>query len=103
MSGSNKVSLDSADPKMEGTRLSVALSIGSALLDHVHPEYRAASQRISIRENTTVHDVVDLIGLSTQGSLLIVLNDSLVTRPQLNSQRMANGDELAFMSPIHAG
>jgi len=81
----------------------VALSIGSALLDHVNPEYRAASQQITIPDNTTVHDVLERIGLSSQGSLLIVLNDALVTRPQLGSQLVTSGDELSFMPPIHAG
>lgn len=82
---------------------SVALSIGSALLDQVDPAYRAASQHLSITGDTTVSDVIERIGLPTQASLLIVLNDTLVTRPNISTQLLTNGDNLSFMPPIHAG
>ncbi len=82
---------------------SVALSIGSALLDQVSPAYRAESQRINVEEDTSVAEVLIRIGLSTEQSLLIVLNDTLVTRPAINTQLLTDGDNLSFMPPIHAG
>lgn len=82
---------------------SVALSIGSALLDQVNPAFRAASQHLTITGDTTVSDVIQRIGLATEASLLIVLNDALVTRPDISTQLLTNGDNLSFMPPIHAG
>jgi len=100
---SNSDNTESSDSKNESATQSVALSIGSALLDQVKPEYRAASQHFSVTGDTTVADVLESIGLSSQASLLIVLNDSLVTRPDVSSRQVSNGDNLSFMAPMHAG
>jgi len=103
MNSSDNADLESAGSTKKNAAQSAALSIGSALLDQVKPEYRAASQHFALTDNTTVADVMESIGLSSQLSLLIVLNDSLVTRPNVSSQRVSNGDNLSLMPPIHAG
>lgn len=81
----------------------MALSIGSALLSRVNPTYSKASQQLDVTNDTTVADILNTVGLSQDTALLIVLNDTMVTRTILSTQRLANGDRLSLMPPIHAG
>jgi len=83
--------------------IDVALSIGSALLDSVDEPYRLESQTLSVESPISVEACMTQIGLSTDRSLLIVLNDTMVRRPDIGSRLLANGDRLALMPPIHAG
>lgn len=95
--------LNTLNSTTENATQSVALSIGSALLDQVNPAFRAESQHLSIEADTTVAQVLERIGFPSEQSLLIVLNDTLVTRPAISTQQLTHGDSLAFMPPIHAG
>lgn len=82
---------------------SVALSIGSALLSKVDAQYSASTQTLSLANITTVADVLDHIGLAQETVLLIILNDTMVPRTNVQTQPLTNGDSLSLMPPIHAG
>jgi len=81
----------------------VALTIGSALLSKVDARYSASNQTVSLDDVTTVADVLNHIGLSQETLLLIVLNDTMVPRTNVQTQSLSNGDSLSLMPPIHAG
>ncbi len=81
----------------------VALSIGSGLLSRITPAYQHESQTLPVEEDTTIAKLLDRIGLPQELALLIVLNDTLVVRTAVATQRLSNGDRLSLMPPIHAG
>ena len=81
----------------------ITLSIGSALLERINPAYRQSSQPLDVSEHTSVADILATLGLNQDTALMIVLNDTMVARTVLTTQRLTHGDRLALMPPIHAG
>lgn len=81
----------------------MALSIGSALLGRVKADYAFASQELSVDDKTSVANVLELLGLDPETALLIVLNETMVARTAIHTKRLADGDKLSLMPPIHAG
>jgi len=81
----------------------VTLTIGSALLNKVNAQFGVSTQTLSLAEITTVADVLEHIGLTQETVLLIILNENMVPRTDVQTQLLSVGDKLSLMPPIHAG
>lgn len=56
-----------------------------------------------IGHTSSVHDVMRELGIPADQRVLVILNGTMVSRPDLASTLLANGDYLSLMPPIQAG
>lgn len=81
----------------------VQVKLGGALVEYAPTEQPGNKHVMQLEKATSVQDVLDQLAIPAEQPLMVIVNDSMVARPDYSSTLLVNGDALALMPPIKAG
>ena len=58
---------------------------------------------MDVEEGTTPADIIHLLGIPAERRLMVILDGTMVTRPDLNVIKMKESQTLSLNPPIQAG
>lgn len=81
----------------------VTVKLGGAMVQYAPKGQPGSTHNIEIPANNTVQSVLDVLLVPAEQPLMIILNDTMVARPEHATTLLNDGDKLALMPPIQAG
>jgi sulfur carrier protein ThiS len=79
------------------------LKAGGSLVERLPESASGTTALFNIGNASSVDDVMRELGIPADQRVLVILNGTMVPRPDLASTLLANGDRLSLMPPIQAG
>jgi len=83
--------------------MNVKIKLGGALVKYAPPDFSGVSDTVTLNDNSSVQGALDHFSIPSEQPLMVILNDSMVARPDYAATVLANGDTLSLMPPITAG
>ena len=84
-------------------KVSVNVKLGGAMVQFA-PANRAGSRHVlDLEDSTTIQSLLDQLEVPAEQPLMIILNDTMVARPDYATTLLSDGDALSLMPPIQAG
>lgn len=81
----------------------VQVKFGGAMVQFAPPDQPGSRLQYDLKKDTTVQDLLDEFHVPVEQPLMIILNDTMVARPDYATTMLSDGDALALMPPIQAG
>lgn len=83
--------------------MSVSVKLGGALVEFAPAGHSGNTHTMSLDVQTSVQDILEQLAVPAEQPLMVILNDSMVARPDYSTTLLTNGDQLSLMPPIRAG
>jgi len=81
----------------------VRVKLGGAMVQYAPADQPGSQHLMTLNQQTTVQDLLDKLHVPVEQPLMIILNDTMIARPEYATTVLSNGDALALMPPIQAG
>jgi len=81
----------------------VNVKLGGAMVQYAPPDQPGSRHVFELHQKTSVQDLLDRLQVPVEQPLMVILNDTMVARPDYATTVLTNGDALALMPPIQAG
>jgi len=92
-------------PANEENDISVPVKFGGALVRY-KPSGSAAGNRLDIRltgAKPTVGQLLEILKIPADARLMIIVNDTLVSRAEAHAKTLTSDDSVSLVPPIQAG
>lgn len=83
--------------------LGVNIKLGGAMLQYAPADNPGSRHVFELVKQTSVQDLLDTLHVPVEQPLMIILNDTMVARPDYGQTLLSDGDNLSLMPPIQAG
>ncbi len=83
--------------------MQITLKAGGNLVERLPACASGTTALFNTGNASSVGDVMRELGIPADQRVLVILNGTMVPRPDLASTLLANGDRLSLMPPIQAG
>lgn len=85
------------------TKVNVHLKLGGAMVKYAPDGAPGSKHSLTLAENQTVQQVLQLLQVPAEQPFMIILNDAMVGRTEYTTTLLLDGDQLSLMPPIQAG
>ncbi len=87
--------------------IAVQVKFGGAMVKYAPPVQNSANLKnnhtVNVSTDTSVQMLLDDFQIPAEQPLMIILNSTMVARPDYNTTLLSDGDALSLMPPITAG
>ncbi len=83
--------------------MKIAVRTGGLLGKYLPEGSARNSAEIEVPDGASARDVIERLGLPTDGGYLVIHNGTAVPKDARGARTLADGDELAIMPPLKGG
>lgn len=66
-------------------------------------EYRDSKGPLEVPEETSVEELVQLLGIPTEEAGMVAVNDNAIPRTDRATTKINDGDSVVMLAPVHGG